>query len=425
MNKILQKIDVWNQPLAINLNNFKFKSLSNWNVNISMGCTHGCRFCYVPDVSAIKQAESLKEYGVKDPDEEWGQYSLLRRWDADAFYRSLDTAKGIPKDKLKTDGHRAIMYCTTTDPYQVFNAGDALRSKELNMRAEQMVRNSLEIIRDNSGLNVRILTRGPLARKHFDIFKSFGNRLVFGMSLPTLNDKLCKIYEPKAPGPQKRLETLQMARDAGLNVYVAMAPTYPECDEADLRATLIAIKELKAITIFHEPINIRAENVARIEKHAKELGEKMNTKVFASKESWRRYALGQLLLVQKLAEELGLKDRLHLWPDLALKNESDFLELRKDLWKDAELSKVEEIHRAIQDQAYYDTLYLPWLEGWWSRISEWPGKRPRQWSCPALIAPLELAHKVIKKAARTKDADGERRGNFMRKRNENRTQLGT
>jgi len=385
---------MWDQPLTINLNNFKFKSLSNFSVNVSVGCTHGCRFCYVPEVSTIKQADPLKQYGVKDPDAQWGQYSLLRRWDADAFYRSLEAAKNIPKNKLKPDGNRAVMYCTTTDPYQVFNAGEASRTKELTRRAEQMVRNSLEIIRDNSDLNVRILTRSPLARQHFELFKSFGNRLVFGMSLPTLNDRLCKIYEPNAPGPRARLKTLQEARDAGLHVYVAMAPTYPECDEADLRATLAAVKELNPITIFHEPINIRAENVARIEKHAQELGQKMKTEVFASKESWRRYSLGQLILVQKLAEELGLKDRLHLWPDPDLKSKAGFLELRKSLWKNAGLSKVQKIHRANQDKAYYDTSYLPWLNAWWNRVSEWPGKKKAKWRYPALINPLELAHKI-------------------------------
>lgn len=409
MSTKLEKIDVWGQPFTINPNNFKFKSLSNWSANISVGCTHGCRFCYVPDASTIKQAEPLKEYGVKDPDAQWGQYSLLRYWDPQKFYQSLEAAKSVPKDELKPDGNRAVMYCTTTDAYQVFNANDVSRTKELNSRAEQMVRNSLEIIRENSDLNVRILTRSPLARRHFGLFKSYGNRLVFGMSLPTLNDKLCQIYEPNAPGPQVRLKALQDARDAGLHVYVAMAPTYPECDKADLQATLAAIKELNPITIFHEPINIRAENVKRIEKHAKEAGETMKTEVFASKESWRRYALGQLILVQKLAEELGLQERLHLWPDPDLKSEAGFLELRKSLWKDAKLSKVQKIHRANQDEAYYESYYLPWLEAWWSRISEWPGKKQPKWTYPPLINPLELAHKINSDSPserRRKEQDG-------------------
>ena len=33
---------------------------------------------YVPSVATIKQAAKLAEYGVKDPDAEWGDYVLLR-----------------------------------------------------------------------------------------------------------------------------------------------------------------------------------------------------------------------------------------------------------------------------------------------------------------------------------------------------------
>jgi DNA repair photolyase len=165
-------------------------------------------------------------------------YSLLRTWDPGKFYASLEKAAKIPVNELKEDGNRAIMLCTTTDPYQMFRAGTADRTNELNARAEQLVRNSLEIIRDHYDLNVRILTRSPLAKKHFELFKSFGKRLLFGMSLPTMNDRLCKLYEPNAPGPKVRLKTLQEAREAGLNVFVAVAPTYPECDENDLRLTL-------------------------------------------------------------------------------------------------------------------------------------------------------------------------------------------
>ena len=46
----------------------------------------------------------------------------------------------------------------------------------LLQHARQLVRRSLELIRDHSTLNVRILTRSPLARADFDLFKSFGTR---------------------------------------------------------------------------------------------------------------------------------------------------------------------------------------------------------------------------------------------------------
>src|SRR5208282_381186 len=112
-------------------------------------------------------------------------------------------------------------------PYQVIRHPDPARQRELATHARFLVRRSLELIRDQSTLNVRILTRSPLARADFDLFRSFGKRLVFGMSLPTLRNDLAKVYEPKAPAPSQRLATLQEARKAGLYVYVAMRRRIP------------------------------------------------------------------------------------------------------------------------------------------------------------------------------------------------------
>lgn len=44
-----EPFEFWPHPAAISENNFKYKSLSNWAFNISMGCGHACRFCYIPD----------------------------------------------------------------------------------------------------------------------------------------------------------------------------------------------------------------------------------------------------------------------------------------------------------------------------------------------------------------------------------------
>ena len=202
-------------------------------------------------LGTIKQSRNLAKYGVRDPDLEWGRYVLLRPWDEKRFLASLGAAQRTPRTELNPDGNRAVMYCTTTDPYQVIRHKDPLRQKELADHARTLVGRSLELIRDESTLNVRILTRSPMARLDFDLYQTFGNRLVFGMSLPTLRNDLAKIYEPKAPAPSQRLATLKAANAAKLHVYVAIAPTYPECDEEDLRATMAAIAEVDPITIFH------------------------------------------------------------------------------------------------------------------------------------------------------------------------------
>jgi DNA repair photolyase len=296
-------VGFWDLPAVITANNFVYKSLSDWAFNVAVGCSHACRFCYVPSASTIKQAPRLKKYGVKDPDEEWGDYVLLRPWDEKKFLASLQAAETTPKKSLKRDGNRAVIYCSTTDPYQTFIHPDVNRQRELSQSARFLVRRSLELIRDRSTLNVRILTRSPIARYDFDLFQTLGNRLLFGMSLPTLNNELSRVYEPRAPSPTQRLATLRIAKDAGLNVFVAVAPTYPECDERDLRATLAAVAELDPVTVFHEPINIRAENVARIAEEGRERGVHLRTEVFESRESWEKYALDSLKTVQRVGVE--------------------------------------------------------------------------------------------------------------------------
>jgi DNA repair photolyase len=345
---LLEPVGFWRSTALVQPNNFVYKSLSNWAVNIAVGCSHACRFCYVPSAATIKQGPHLKSYGVADPDEEWGSYVLLRRWDEEKFIASLRTAEAMPASKLKPDGNRAVIYCSTTDPYQVIRHPEASRQKELVAAARHLVTRSLELIRDRSTLNVRILTRSPLARVDFDLFKSFGNRLVFGMSLPTTRNDLARIYEPKAPSPSQRLATLLAAKDAGLHVYVAIAPTYPECDREDLHRTISAVAKLEPITIFHEPINIRAQNVVRIQRTAAELGVSLQTSVFSTPENWLQYSVDALRTVESIATELGVAERLHLWPDKSLGS-------RKNI-------------KRMSDMNNYES----WLCRWWNRRSEWP-----------------------------------------------------
>lgn len=342
------RVGLWHSPAVIQPNNFVYKSLSQWAFNTAVGCSHACRFCYVPSAATIKQGPTLKRYGVGDPDEEWGDYVLIRAWDEKKFLASLNAAERLPAASIKPDSNRAVIYCSTTDPYQVVRHPNPTRQRELAAAARYLVTRSLELIRDRSTLNVRILTRSPLAKLDFELFRSFGNRLVFGMSLPTTRNDLARIYEPKAPSPTQRLATLKAAKDAGLHVYVACAPTYPECGEEDLRATLTAVRDLDPITVFHEPINIRAENVERIKNTATALGVTLNTSVFASRDAWQDYAVRALTTVEKISGELGLADRLHLWPD-------------KSLGTKARVANM-------PDPAGFQN----WLNRWWHRISEWP-----------------------------------------------------
>ena len=154
-----EPVDYWDVPATIQPNHFVHKSLSNWSFNIAIGCSHACRFCYVPSAATIKMGALLERHGIADPDAEWGEYVLLRRWDEKRFLASLRAAEQTPRSLLKPDGNRAIIYCSTTDPYQAIRHSDPARQRELAAAARHVVRRSLELIRDHSTLRVRILTR--------------------------------------------------------------------------------------------------------------------------------------------------------------------------------------------------------------------------------------------------------------------------
>jgi DNA repair photolyase len=368
-------VDFWNHPAIISKNNFIEKSLSSWSLNIAVGCGHGCIVCSVPSTTTRKLGPKLREFGVDDPDAQWGKYALLRQWDEKAFLASLEKAEHTPIAELNQDGNRAVMLCTVTDAYQVFRASTPAKAKLLNDARRFMVRRALELIRDHSTLNVRILTRSPLAKTDFDIFHSFGKRLTFGMSLPTIDNRLARRYEPEAPAPSQKLATLKAARDAGLYVYVAVAPLYAECDAADIEKTFLAIRDINPITVFVEPVNVRADNVPRIEAHGAEIGEVLNTAVFANGGAWRKYALGQLMTVQQIARKLGMEEHLHLWPDSALGAKGPFFDLRREEFRKANPggweSRSERQRRKEADRLAYDELHR-WLSSWWDRVSEWP-----------------------------------------------------
>ena len=85
-----------------------------------------------------------------------------------------------------------------------------------------------------------------------------------------------------------------------------------------------------------------------IANQAQKFGIQLKEEVFASRQRWERYANDSLDTVYEIARELGITNRLHLWPDKSLGS------------------------KATLAQTPNPGNYLHNLQQWWNRISEWP-----------------------------------------------------
>ena len=281
------------------------KNLCNYVVNVATGCTHGCKFCYVPSTPNIKMRGQMLEQqaGVEDGQKEWGSYLLYRDDLPERLGRKLDRKR---KWEQTEDGRGVVMISSGTDCYQ-------------DRRAAQITRECvIELV--NHKRPVRILTRSPSMVRDIDVFKAANGYVTVGSSIPCLDDELVRSIEPGAPAPSARLNALERISKADVPVYVSMSPTYPTQDKENLRELLIEFKErLNPDVVFHEPINPRGGNFQMTVQAARDAGQTEladELEKLRHRENWIDYAKEQLLAVRNIGEEIGVP--IHLWPDKEL-----------------------------------------------------------------------------------------------------------
>lgn len=278
------------------------KNLCNYVINVATGCTHGCKFCYVPSTPNIKtRGDMLEERaGVESGQEEWGSYLLYRDDLPERLHQKLSRKRTWDRTK---DGRGIVMISSGTDCYQ-------------DRRAAQITRGCvIELVKHEKP--VRILTRSPAVVRDKDVFKAANGLVTVGSSIPCLDDEVVRAIEPGAPAPTARLNALEEISNAGVPVYVSMSPTYPTQDREDLRELLRTFKErLDPDVVFHEPINPRGGNFEMTVKAARDAGQDELADELAKlrdRDHWVEYSKNQLTAVRDIGEDLDVP--IHLWPD--------------------------------------------------------------------------------------------------------------
>lgn len=154
------------------------------------GCAHGCRYCYVRDYpNALHQPE------------EWGAWVAPK----------LNAPELLWSQRHRLHDARVFM-ASATDPYQPLEA------------QYRLSRRCLEVLLLCPTTEVILHTRSPLILQDLDLLRAFGNRLSVGLSIPTDDDTVRQIVEPRAPAIPSRWAAAERLAAAGIHVTIAITP---------------------------------------------------------------------------------------------------------------------------------------------------------------------------------------------------------
>ena len=219
------------------------KALSDgWVVNFAVGCTFGCPFCYVDSIHRLYNPYRLSREFLK---EDWGSYFLIPSNLEDAIRET---------PWFRWSGVEVLM-SSTHDPYlpQLYYPKPYPRL---------ILEHALP-----QGVRFRILTRSLLVLKDVDLLVRYRGQVMVMYSIPTLDEGLSRIIEPRVPPPSARLLALRRLRETGLRVGVIIAPIIPRPDlDRDLSRLMGELAGIGVDVVYGEMLHVRGLNMERLKK---------------------------------------------------------------------------------------------------------------------------------------------------------------
>lgn len=187
------------------------------SVNPYRGCEHGCIYCFArPGHAYLGLSAGLD------------------------FETRLVARPGAPETLAREIARRSyvcapIAFGTATDPYQPIEA------------RYRIMRRILAILSDWNH-PCGIVTKGTLIERDLDLIAPMAERnlVQVGISVTTLDARLARRLEPRAPAPERRLRVIEALARAGVPVRVMVAPLVPVLTEPELERILAAARDAGA-----------------------------------------------------------------------------------------------------------------------------------------------------------------------------------
>ncbi len=187
------------------------------SINPYQGCEHGCVYCYArPSHSYLDLSPGLD-------------------FETQIFFKPNAAARLL--DAWEKPGYecKPITIGANTDPYQPAE------------RTLKVTRQLLELFRKHAH-PVNIITKGHLVTRDLDILADLASRRLasVAISVPTMDDDLKRIMEPRVPAAAARLSAITELVTAGVPTSVLLAPVIPAINDDEIERILAAAAEAGA-----------------------------------------------------------------------------------------------------------------------------------------------------------------------------------
>ena len=197
------------------------------SINAYRGCEHGCIYCFARPSHAYHDLSPGLDFETR----------LFAKPDAPALLRA----------ELMKPGYspRPIAMGTNTDPYQPIEGKWRITRALLEVLSECDHPASITTKSDRVTRDIDLLA--PMAAKGLT---------AVALSITSLDPKIARTLEPRAPRPEKRLAALKKLADAGIPAFVSLAPVVPGITDHEMEHILERAAEAGARAAFFLPVRL-------------------------------------------------------------------------------------------------------------------------------------------------------------------------
>ena len=182
------------------------------SINPYQGCEHGCVYCYArPTHSYLDLSPGLD-------------------FETEIFYKPNAAAQLLSAWEKKSYSCKPITIGANTDPYQPAE------------KTLEITRQLLELFLEHRH-PVTLITKSHLIARDVDILTELAamNLCSVGISVPTMNDELKRIMEPRVPAAASRLKAIERLASRGVPVSALLAPVIPAINDGEIETILEAV----------------------------------------------------------------------------------------------------------------------------------------------------------------------------------------